>query len=218
MSGPSVPPSAFAPVRLALDCSFSGLTLALEVAGRQVGHTNPTPRASDDLHPALARLCAGSHISLNDVTELAVTTGPGSFTGIRLGLAVAEAMRLVNPALRVTGLPTLALLARQYVAESAPGGPFHVLLDAAGSQLYHQAFRPDATPAGPATVIPQSEAPADAPLYLPAGLPLARALPVGSRTFEGLRPETLLNGLADAALHLPAVPQYLKPLAYRTAS
>ena len=206
------------PVRLALDCSFSGLSMALEVAGTRFRHTNPTPRASDDLHPALARLCAGAHIPLDKVTEFAVTTGPGSFTGIRLGLAVAAALRLVNPSLVVTGLPTLMLLARQFVAVARPSGGFHVLLDAAGSQLYHQPFGPDGKPLAEASVVPQGGVPADAPWYLPTGLELAGALPGGSRTFTVLEPDILLEAMSDVALHVPAEPRYLKPLTYRTAS
>ncbi len=216
MSGSLVSPAG--PVRLAIDCSFSGLSLALEAGGTRSGYTNPTPRASGDLPPALAPLCADAHISLEAIMELAVTTGPGSFTGIRLGLAVAEAMRLVNPFLKVTGLPTLSLLARQFVAEASPRGPFHVVLDAAGSQLYCQPFAADATPLSSATVITQTNLPSETPVYLPVGLQLAQALPAGSRTFTVISPDTLLDGMADVALHVPATPQYLKPLTYRTAS
>src|SRR3954469_8744980 len=42
------------------------------------------------LHTSIARLLNEKHYTLNDVAAIAVTIGPGSYTGLRVGLAAAK--------------------------------------------------------------------------------------------------------------------------------
>lgn len=220
-------PSPLLRQRLSIDCSFAGLTLALHIpqadakadsTHRLYHRSNPTPRASDDLHVQLHSLLAEAATDTASLELVAVTTGPGSFTGIRLGLVVAQALQLVHPALRITGLPTLPLLARQYQTEASPNTPFTVLLNAAGGQVYAQTFNPDATPQAPAHILDVAAIPTDHPLYIQSGLALPAAPAGTARWFEGMTPEVLDAAAAVPLLHIAAQPAYLKPLAYRTAS
>ena len=47
---------------------------------------------SENLLPAIDRLLKKTKIKATELTEIKVKTGPGSYTGIRVGLAVANAM------------------------------------------------------------------------------------------------------------------------------
>ncbi|MDO9417734.1 tRNA (adenosine(37)-N6)-threonylcarbamoyltransferase complex dimerization subunit type 1 TsaB [Pararhizobium sp.] len=83
---------------------------------------------------ALAR--AGTKLS--DIDRIAVTVGPGSFTGIRVGVAAARglALALDRPAV---GISTLQVLA-QSAAGISPGRPILAVMDGKRGDLYCQSF------------------------------------------------------------------------------
>lgn len=65
---------------------------------------------SQRLMPLIDRLLAETGVSRADLGGVAVSYGPGSFTGLRIGVATAKAIALAL-ALPVVGVPTLAALA-----------------------------------------------------------------------------------------------------------
>ena len=92
----------------------------------------------------------------HDVARIAVTVGPGSFTGVRAGVTAARglALSLGVPALGVTTLEAMR----------GPGStPYAVALDARRGQLYAQGFDARGAPLGPPMI--------DAPGGLVARLP-----------------------------------------------
>ena len=97
---------------LALDTSTSWASVAL-FDGRSVlaELTWQAPRRSgDDLFPMLERLLALGRVQLGQIDRVAVATGPGSFTGIRIGIAAARGLARGNGAV-VAGVSTLDVLA-----------------------------------------------------------------------------------------------------------
>jgi len=69
--------------------------------------------------PALVdRVLADAGVTIGDVEGLAVSIGPGSFTGLRIGLALAKGIAFAG-GLPLVGVPTLEALA--HVADAAPG-------------------------------------------------------------------------------------------------
>ena len=71
--------------------------------------------------------------------RIAVTTGPGSFVGTRVGVSAARAFALATGA-RLVGLSSLAAIARKAALELAPSLPIRVVLDARRDQVYTQLF------------------------------------------------------------------------------
>lgn len=97
---------------LALDTSTRTVGLAL-YDGAQV--LNETVWNSQDYHtvelaPAVAQALQRAGVSVDALGALAVATGPGSFTGLRVGLALAKGLAMARN-LPLVGIPTLDFLA-----------------------------------------------------------------------------------------------------------
>src|SRR5262249_48890421 len=140
-----------------------------------------------------------------DLTKIAVTLGPGSFTGVRVGVAAARGFALAAH-LPIVGATSLEVMARGCVrrlnSDERKDG-FAVLQDARRDELYAQCFTED----GEATSEPQLMRVADAALLPPeitlvvgsgAGLAASEAERYGRRLCMAL-PE-LLPEAGDLAL------------------
>ncbi len=83
-------------------------------------------------------------MELSDIDRIAVTIGPGSFTGIRVGVAAARgfALSLNVPAVGVTTLEVMASAQR----EKTPGRAVLAAMDAKRDEIYLQSFSSDGSP------------------------------------------------------------------------
>ena len=70
-----------------------------------------------ELAPAIAQTLSRAGIGIQDLKLLAVASGPGTFTGLRIGMAVAKGIALARH-IPIIGIPTLDI-----VAESQPVSP-----------------------------------------------------------------------------------------------
>jgi tRNA threonylcarbamoyladenosine biosynthesis protein TsaB len=88
------------------------------------------------LLPLVDRLIRERNWRPRDLDHLYVSVGPGSFTGIRIGVTVAKTLALATP-VRLVAVPTLAV-----VVENAPTDAIHavVLLDAKRGQVFTARF------------------------------------------------------------------------------
>ncbi len=82
--------------------------------------------------------------TISDIGRIAVTIGPGSFTGIRVGVAAARgfALALSKPAI---GVSTLEVLAASHQADH-PQAVVMAAIDARGAEVYVQIFGPLGAP------------------------------------------------------------------------
>ena len=89
--------------------------------------------------PALIeRVLARAALSLSDVEGIAVSIGPGSFTGLRIALALAKGIAFAG-GLPLAAVPTLEALA--LAADAAPGTTVCAALDARKREVYAALFR-----------------------------------------------------------------------------
>jgi tRNA threonylcarbamoyl adenosine modification protein YeaZ len=80
---------------LALDTSVNGCAVCLSHDGKTWVDTVQTDRGqAEHLVPMIDKTLARSGFSYKDIDRLAVTIGPGSFTGVRIGLSTAKALAL----------------------------------------------------------------------------------------------------------------------------
>ncbi|NMA98534.1 MAG: tRNA (adenosine(37)-N6)-threonylcarbamoyltransferase complex dimerization subunit type 1 TsaB [Phyllobacteriaceae bacterium] len=97
-------------------------------------------------------LMARNGVTYADIARIAVTTGPGSFTGLRIGLSAARGLGVAR-AIPVLGIPSLLALSL-----SVASGKVNVLLDARRDEAYFEAFpAPGIVGAGP-RLVPLSDA------------------------------------------------------------
>jgi tRNA threonylcarbamoyladenosine biosynthesis protein TsaB len=91
-----------------------------------VGLTN-----SQNLLPSIDALCSHAGIEPSDLSYVAVSHGPGSYTGIRVGVATAKALSLAL-AVPLVGVGSL----RGYVPGKEFAGPFFAAIDAKIGGVY----------------------------------------------------------------------------------
>ena len=97
---------------------------------------------SERLVPMIEAVMAEGNLDYARLDRLAVTTGPGGFTGVRIGLATARGLALAcgRPLIGVSSFHVLAYAARK---EAPTDGSLVVVIDAKRRELYVQAFGPN---------------------------------------------------------------------------
>lgn len=168
---------------IAIDTALEACSVAVTGAGRQpVLSSEIVGRGhAERLFGMIAEAMDEASLAFADLERIAVTVGPGSFTGLRVGIAAARGLALVVQC-PVVGIGTL-----EVHAASARGlaGPVPVLavLDARRGEVYGQPFAADGAPTGdPAVASPEFFAAqiADGTFLAGAGADIvAAALPPG---------------------------------------
>lgn len=194
---------------LGLDCATGPLSAAF-VAGNRVlaEHRAPGPTGQAEiLLPVIERLRREVGLEWSAVDRLAVTLGPGSFTGVRIALAAARGLALAI-ARPIIGFSTLEAVA---LALPPDPRPLVVALDARRGQIYAQPFRADGSPLAP----PDAVTPAAVAAALPpgpvrlAGSGAALVAAASGRTDLALAPLAVPDAaaMARAAQHRPEPPR-----------
>jgi len=88
------------------------------------------------LMPLIARVMRAANLSFTALDRIAVTTGPGSFTGLRVGISAARGLALAA-ARPVVGLTTLSAYAAAIVSQNRPA-PVISAIDARHDHVYVQ--------------------------------------------------------------------------------
>lgn len=146
---------------------------------------------SDHLIEMVDFVLSRNGITLGEVGGIGVSSGPGSFTGVRIGLATAKALgqALNIPAVGISSLEALADQFRHVRSRVSP------MIDARRQQIYGAVY--DTSGAKPRQVIPESVM---APTAWVRDLPREDLLFVGDGarmyrgTIEALRPDALVLG------------------------
>lgn len=129
---------------LSLDTTTRSGSIAVVHDGRviheQVGQTDRTH--AQRLPGDLAAACTTAGVSIADVELFAVAAGPGSFTGLRVGIATIQGLAIAR-ARRVVPVSTLEALAE---AAPRPGPRVAAWMDAQRGEVFAQVFeRSDGT-------------------------------------------------------------------------
>jgi len=107
----------------------AGKLLAQESETMKRGH-------AEALMPLIARVMKASGIAFSGLDRIAVTTGPGSFTGLRVGLSAARGIALAASK-PVVGVTTLTAYAAPIVSQNAEH-PVISAIDARHDHVYFQ--------------------------------------------------------------------------------
>ncbi len=126
---------------LAIDCAGAGCAVALaDKAGAILAQQNlPMQRGQDAaLLPLVQTLLAAASVPFTALARIAVVTGPGSFTGLRVGLAAAQGLAV---ALRLPLWGVTSFQARLWQYAHLPADlPRLVVVDSRRDELFYQLF------------------------------------------------------------------------------
>ena len=155
-------------ITLALDTSTPVASVALRVGERVLERAEPVTTYSERLLPIVDALFAEAGVPPQQLAAICCAAGPGSFTGLRIGLSTAKGLCLATGA-RLAMVPTLAALA----VDAPPGATVVCGIDAYRGELYAGLWTLDAD-GEPRAVRPALAAFATRPEALAAALGDAR--------------------------------------------
>ncbi len=153
---------------LAIETATARGSIALLVAGKVAAAPciGENFEHSDTLIPRIQQLLKSQKLRLNDLDLICVSQGPGSFTGLRVGIAAAKGLSL-GLGIPLVAIPTLEILFSGFLSSLAPTGerarvrgssiPSHItlLLDARKREFFAQVWRKGKPQ--PPKVVPESE-------------------------------------------------------------
>ncbi|MCB2203916.1 tRNA (adenosine(37)-N6)-threonylcarbamoyltransferase complex dimerization subunit type 1 TsaB [bacterium] len=159
---------------LGIDTAAQTLGVALAETGSIVARKSiDIPNAHDAmLAPVIQELLKENGLQAADLSTVAVASGPGSFTGLRIGMAMAKgfAFSLAIPLIAVPTMDAIAFAVRRQ-RNVEHDSQLLVALDARRERVYHAAYRSEGDAwtriSGPAlSAIDDLKAPHAAPLLL----------------------------------------------------
>lgn len=126
---------------LAIDCTAKSVSAAIAEDGKLMGEgfLNIPLTHSETLLPLCEQLISNTRSPLSSIDAFAVTAGPGSFTGVRIGISAVKGMAFAKnqPVFHFSALEAMAL-----GFENIPGlnGILCALMDARCNQFYNALF------------------------------------------------------------------------------
>jgi len=186
---------------------------------RQTGH-------AEALMPMIRDVMAEAKATFAGLDRIVVTAGPGTFTGVRVGVAAGRAIALVNrtPVAGISSLQLLAAQARHTLsAEPLDGHVLAVVVDARRGQFYAQMFAGDGSRFGHPRLLSADAAALMHPELHMVAVGSGAAAVADAGKLHGREVRALLPRLQPDARFLPAVfcgpaqpawplqPLYLRP-------
>ena len=227
------------PVLLAIDAATQSASIALLRGEESLAEASGPAGGKTDgwILDAVESVLATAGLRLSHLDGLAVTVGPGTFTGIRVGIATAMGLA-AGGGLAVAGVGTLAALAESARATGGALGPALPCLDARRQQVYCALYRIEHPPdlgsrpewgplaISPAALCQRLDEISPAPVILGSGADRYEQLSGHSAAaWIGARPPAAVPSIALSAGRLaartwrslgtdafpPPVPVYLRP-------
>ncbi|MFL2855859.1 MAG: tRNA (adenosine(37)-N6)-threonylcarbamoyltransferase complex dimerization subunit type 1 TsaB [Pseudohongiellaceae bacterium] len=127
------------PKLLALDSSTYTTKVSLWIDGQLTHYQTEKPRqAAQQLLPLVQRALDEAALTISQLDAIATATGPGSFTGLRIGIGAAQGLSMANntPLIGISSLELLAYSARNKLSADY----FLVCLPAREQEVYFAAY------------------------------------------------------------------------------
>ncbi|HWV24346.1 MAG TPA: tRNA (adenosine(37)-N6)-threonylcarbamoyltransferase complex dimerization subunit type 1 TsaB [Thermomicrobiales bacterium] len=136
---------------LAIDTSTEQAGLALGDGERLIARSWDAGRTqTTSILPVIAEMMGEADIESRDLAAVGVATGPGTFTGLRVGLSIAKGFVLAQ-GVPIVGVPTLEIAAASF----EPGTPLVAVLSAGRGRVVWQRFGNEADSAPANTTVPE---------------------------------------------------------------
>lgn len=124
---------------LAIDTSATAASVAIAEDNELVGEffINTKITHSQTLIPMIDELCKNIGVSVNEIDAVAVNAGPGSFTGVRIGVAAAKGIAFPDDKICIS-VSTLESMAYNFISNDCI---ICAVMDARCAQVYNAIFR-----------------------------------------------------------------------------
>lgn len=205
---------------LAIDTCLGACSAAVAVEGvvraaryeeRRTGH-------AEAIVPMIEAVLAQAGVPPKSLERIAVTIGPGTFAGMRIGLAAAEGLRLSTGAMLVPA-SSLWAIGQRVIAEHGPiERPLAIAVDAGRGQVYIEVIEPGGAPAGGPQLLAIDEAALLVGKYnallAGSGAGLLASAAANHVLAGGLEPRASDFAIAAGALPVatePVRPRYFRP-------
>ena len=139
---------------LAFDSSGSGCSAAMLNGERVLARESVAMERGQAEHlvPMIARVMAAAALGFDALDLIAVTLGPGAFTGVRIGIATAQGLALA------TDVPVLGISSFASVAAAVPeallgGRALLVAIESRREELFLQRFDSNRAPLGEGALV-----------------------------------------------------------------
>ena len=102
---------------LAINTAFMDANIGLVLDNNKIlGRTiDAKSKHSENVLKTIDEMCEEGSVLFRDIDKVAIVVGPGSFTGIRIGVAIIKALGSVNTNLKVYPITSLELMAYIYL-------------------------------------------------------------------------------------------------------
>ncbi|MFM6947651.1 MAG: tRNA (adenosine(37)-N6)-threonylcarbamoyltransferase complex dimerization subunit type 1 TsaB [Aquirufa sp.] len=129
---------------LSIETSTSACSVALHENGQLIGTQMLTKEGSHSikLTVLIDQLLENCAVQMRDLSAIAVSNGPGSYTGLRIGLATAKGL-CFGLDIPLIALPTLQVLAKAYQGTTSPSIALLPMLDARRMEVYSAIYQSD---------------------------------------------------------------------------
>jgi tRNA threonylcarbamoyl adenosine modification protein YeaZ len=141
---------------LSIDTATSSHSIALAI-NDQISITNlDDTTQSDLLFFEINSLLQKANIDYKDLDKILCTIGPGSFTGIRIGISAIRGIKATLPTTTIIGFTTLEIMAFACNQTKHQHTNFYTTINAFGDELYVQKFACDTLALSEILVLPKS--------------------------------------------------------------
>ncbi len=129
-------------MKLALETSTNVCSVAFcdSVGEMYEKRTDKRGSHSEQLFLFIKELMAEHNFKIGDLSEVLISEGPGSYTGLRIGASAVKGL-LFQTGVKLMAVNTLASFAASAVQENPDLRKIHAIIDARRVHVYHREFR-----------------------------------------------------------------------------
>jgi tRNA threonylcarbamoyladenosine biosynthesis protein TsaB len=207
-------------VLVAIDTCFGACSVAAASGGRILAGAYEERRTghAEAIVPMIDQVLAAGGIAPHAIKTIAVTRGPGTFAGMRIGLSAAQGLQLATGAVLIP-LSSLWAIGQRVLAQRGAGGrPLAIAVDAGRGQVYFELLDAGGRPVeGPELLmVEEAERRAGRAGAVIAGSG-ARLLANSEASWASGVVEPEASAFALAALDCPVATEVVTPLYFRPA-
>lgn len=121
---------------LIIDTSSENLQVILNTTAGIKASENKNTKHLKHLLPEIEKLLIEQNVKLDNIDNLCVALGPGSFTGVRIGVSTVKAFSCVYPQKRLIGINILQLLANTVIKQLKVSYSFAIIIKSTATKYY----------------------------------------------------------------------------------